>query len=114
MPERMEASIIIGGRRRMGRRAGQRRQDQRVAATAGADVGLRLMPTRRFAAMVVGHGVALALPTPGGSGQQLSAKRDSRCAMAIGEEAEVADAVEAGGQDMQAGTDASTRPARAS
>src|SRR5688500_16883240 len=59
------------------------------------------MPSRRFAAMVVGRGVALALPTRDGLGQQLSTKRESGCAMAIGEEAEVADAVEAGGQDMQ-------------
>lgn len=83
----------------MGRRAGQRRQDQREAAAAGTHVGLRL--TRRGAAAVFGLGVALALATRGGLDQQLSTKRESSRAMAIGEEAEVADAMEAGGQDMQ-------------
>ena len=51
--------------------------------------------------MVVGLGVALALPTRDGLGQQLSTKPKSSCAMAIDEEAEVADAMEAGGQDVQ-------------
>jgi hypothetical protein len=53
------------------------------------------------AAVVVGLGVALSLPTCDGLGQQLSTKRESSCAMAIGEEAEVADAMEAGRQDVQ-------------
>lgn len=51
--------------------------------------------------MVVGLSVALALPIRDGLGQQLSTKRESSCAMAVGEEAEVADAMEAGGQDVQ-------------
>ena len=83
----------------MGRRAGQRRQDQREASAARAGIGLRL--TRQGAAVAVGLGAALALPTRDGSGQQLSTKCQSSRAMAIGEEAEVADAMEAGGQDVQ-------------
>jgi hypothetical protein len=85
----------------MGRRAGPRRQDQREAAAARADIGLRFILTRRGATVVVGIDIAFALPTRDGLSQQLSAKRESRCAMAIGEEPEVADAMEAGGQDVQ-------------
>ena len=51
--------------------------------------------------MVVGLGVAIALPTRDGLGQQLSTKRESGRAMAVGEEAEVADAMEAGRQDVE-------------
>ena len=51
--------------------------------------------------MVVGLDVALALPTRDGLGQQLSAKREPACPMAVGEKAEVADAVEARGKDVQ-------------
>lgn len=51
--------------------------------------------------MVVGLGAALALPTRDGVRQQLSTKREPGRAMAIGEEAEMADAMEAGGQDVQ-------------
>ena len=54
--------------------------------------------------MVVGLGVALALPIRDGLGQQLSTKREAGCAMAIGEEAEVADAVEAGRAGRAGGT----------
>src|SRR4051812_2692930 len=53
------------------------------------------------AATAVGLDVALTLPTCDGLGQQPSAKREPGRAMAVGEEAEVADAVEAGGQDVQ-------------
>src|SRR4051794_11319380 len=86
-------------RRWRGRRAGQRRQDPRLAAAARAGIGLRL--TMLGAAVVVGLGAAVALPTRDGLGKQLSTKREPGRAMAIGEEAEVADAMEAGGQHMQ-------------
>lgn len=58
------------------------------------------MPPWRGAAAVCGLGVGLVLPLGIGSSQQL-AEREPRCAMGTGEEAEVADAMEAGRQDVQ-------------